>query len=522
LLEGRRLRSWVLAALLAATLLPLARFGQSLWSDEATSIWFARLSIAHLLAQLCDPHPPGFYLLLKAWLVGGDQEAWLRLPSLGASVVSVALTYRLGRDLCGPGCAAVAALLLALHPLQNWYAAEIRMYALAQMLGLAMFWLGLSLSRAKEQRFFTSRSQVGADGMRPEAIRPAGIRPAGVLAYACVALAAFAADYTVLLPFLALQWLWLACDRSRPWAWLGLQAAVILAAALLWLTPAQRHALQHSYHAVFVAVQAQRLGLDLTPATANTLLRLVAVALAGLGYVLAWAWPRQRQRSGYFKRLNFSVFDLIPALMLGGWLLLLLFSITPRLYSVKRQLVLLLPYFALFAAYALARFPRSAAALLAIFGLAITLWVLPTHQREPWREVVAELAAAVNYSTDVIWVDELAVPAFTYYGGDQLTEGAGPNWSSWAGATLPDARPGTGGAVWLLTVEGPYRNLRAFLPPPFLAAYELTTTRQEAGIGLHRYELRPHPLHLQPVAEPPQSALWGLLLPSPLNICPAP
>ena len=113
-----RERAFALAACLATLALPLARFDQSLWRDEATSIWFARLPLSTLLTTLCDPHPPGYYLLLKAWsVIGGESEFGLRAPSLLAAVLAVALTYRWWRQMCGGRCARLAALLVALHPL---------------------------------------------------------------------------------------------------------------------------------------------------------------------------------------------------------------------------------------------------------------------------------------------------------------------------------------------------------------------------------------------------------------------
>jgi len=85
--------------LLVTTALPLSHFNQSLWRDEASSVWFARLRPGTLRTALCDARPPGYYLLLKAWLAGGENEFWLRLPSLFAAVLAVALTYRLGREM---------------------------------------------------------------------------------------------------------------------------------------------------------------------------------------------------------------------------------------------------------------------------------------------------------------------------------------------------------------------------------------------------------------------------------------
>ena len=134
--QGRRALAVGIFSLFIVSVRALVRFKQSLWLDEASSVWIAHLPVETLLKSLCDPHLPGYFLLLKTWLAAGETEAWLRLPSLLASLLAIALTYRIGVERCGRTCAGLAAILLALQPLQSWYASEVRMYALVQTLGL--------------------------------------------------------------------------------------------------------------------------------------------------------------------------------------------------------------------------------------------------------------------------------------------------------------------------------------------------------------------------------------------------
>ena len=317
----RKTETWlVLAAVLLAGLLPLPLLKQSLWIDEASSVWFARLPVADLLFHLCDPHPPGYYLLLKGWLALGETEAWLRLPSLLASVAAVALTAWSGRAILGARAGALAALLVATFPLQSWYAAEVRMYALAQALGVALLLLAW--------RFLSLPAEDGHDA------RQAHTRIAA--SFWLVAVVALAVDVSALLPYAAIQLWWLARGRPHAGRWLRLQAAVLIPVTIAWLFG---RVATDTYHAVFVAVQARRLGIPLDPGSAELLLNAAAVIVGLIAVAVAWSWRGRLSR--------FASQPAMTYLMLATWLLLLVFCAVPRLFSVKRLMVVILPYLAL-------------------------------------------------------------------------------------------------------------------------------------------------------------------------------
>lgn len=490
----QREQALLLAACLLTAALPLGRFDQSLWRDEAISVWLARLPLRTLLTSLCDPHPPGYYLILKIWQVGGESEFWLRLPSLLAAILAVPLTYRLGRKTFGHRTAWLAALLVALHPLQSWYAGEVRMYAMVQVLGLLMVFLGWELLSESAHRTQFRRNAA---------------------AYWLVTLIALGIDYSSLLTIILLQLIWLArgCPRAR--RWLITQAAVLLPAGLLWLHPSQLQMLHQSYPPVLIAIQADRLGLNLTPAIVARLLQLALIALALVSLGLAWSWPR---RPGL--RLDQPLTQL---LLVGTWLGLLFLVSLPLLYTVKRKLIVLLPYLALLTGHALARLPRPSGELAAALGLLVTLLILPGHQREPWRDVVAELLQAEPDHSMVIWVDELAVPAFDYYLDHSEAEVSQIQWAPLFGRglpQLPDPTPQPGDALWIVTSESIYRHLIALLPEDFYRHYQLLEERYEVGIGLYRYQRRVEPLPSQPeLPAPDRVDAWGLLLHSPLDTC---
>ena len=88
--ENRR-RWLAIGAVMLAALLPLPLLGRSLGIDETASVWFARFLLPDLLIRLCDPHPPGYYLVLKGWMALGEVEACLRLRDDGAGFDTSAL-----------------------------------------------------------------------------------------------------------------------------------------------------------------------------------------------------------------------------------------------------------------------------------------------------------------------------------------------------------------------------------------------------------------------------------------------
>ncbi len=147
----RGLSSVVLLLLLLAFGLRAHRIGdQRVWWDEGWSVWAARFPVADILRETGnDVHPPLYFTLLHLWRAGsGDSEAGLRLFSAALGLLTVAATYALGRSmargLLPPGAARavglLAALLLAVSRFAIAWSQEIRMYALATLLGVLAVW----------------------------------------------------------------------------------------------------------------------------------------------------------------------------------------------------------------------------------------------------------------------------------------------------------------------------------------------------------------------------------------------
>jgi len=60
---------WLLLILLMALILRSAFLGgKSVWLDEAFSVWMAERPVERIWTTTADPHPPLYYLMLKAWM----------------------------------------------------------------------------------------------------------------------------------------------------------------------------------------------------------------------------------------------------------------------------------------------------------------------------------------------------------------------------------------------------------------------------------------------------------------------
>jgi uncharacterized membrane protein len=148
----------LLAILLLAFGLRMVGLGAgSLWYDETVSVHLAGKDLPALVAHTArDIHPPGYYLLLHAWLrpfapaaqgAGGANEFAAAFFSLFFGLLLVALAYCLARRVFGRQAGLWAALLVALSPYNLWYSQEVRMYTLGAALGVGLVLVTLSLLR---------------------------------------------------------------------------------------------------------------------------------------------------------------------------------------------------------------------------------------------------------------------------------------------------------------------------------------------------------------------------------------
>ncbi len=121
---------------------------QSFWLDETFCVWAATNHTAHAIwTTRLDPNEPSLYFLMLHWFLSlaGVSEATARLPSAIGSVAGLVLVYWLGRSIFPhTAIGRSAAVLLALAPIDVWYAQEARMHGMVATAGLTLA-LGLFL-----------------------------------------------------------------------------------------------------------------------------------------------------------------------------------------------------------------------------------------------------------------------------------------------------------------------------------------------------------------------------------------
>ncbi|MBN1640642.1 MAG: glycosyltransferase family 39 protein [Anaerolineae bacterium] len=152
-------KGWILGAAVAVLALGaglrLANLNyHSLDLDESYSVWLSKKPLLELIRNTLnlswDPHPPGYYVLLKGWtMLLGSGERSVRLLSALLGTATVGLIYMVGRRLYGPWTGLVAEGLSAANPLMVWVSQETRMYAAVAALGLASIYC---LLRAVDDR----------------------------------------------------------------------------------------------------------------------------------------------------------------------------------------------------------------------------------------------------------------------------------------------------------------------------------------------------------------------------------
>lgn len=158
----------VVALLLTAATLRFHLLGaQSLWHDEGNAYVQATRTFSDIATNAArDIHPPGYYWLLAIWHdLLGESEFALRSLSAFASLLSVALTYALGKHLYGSSAGLVAAGLVTLNTFSIYYAQEARMYALLALWGVASMWALAHLLRRPQSHWALALGLLNAAGL---------------------------------------------------------------------------------------------------------------------------------------------------------------------------------------------------------------------------------------------------------------------------------------------------------------------------------------------------------------------
>jgi len=138
---GVLLRLWPLvlvgSVFLTYALIMVLSMGQSVWFDEGYSLQLIERPVSELLALTAvDAHPPLYYLVLKAWAsIFGSSEWALRSLSAVSAALTVGAVFILVKKLFTVRVAVAVLPFLVLAPFFLRYGYEIRMYALAGLIG---------------------------------------------------------------------------------------------------------------------------------------------------------------------------------------------------------------------------------------------------------------------------------------------------------------------------------------------------------------------------------------------------
>lgn len=123
---------------------------QSLWFDEAISLWQAHEPVRAIVFDIEPAHLPTYFLALKLWTaLAGSSEFSARYFSLASSLLAVPLAYWVAGLLGGRSFRAFAVMVFAIEPALIYYGQEVRMYAFLPAFGLLA--LGTYLAAAKRE-----------------------------------------------------------------------------------------------------------------------------------------------------------------------------------------------------------------------------------------------------------------------------------------------------------------------------------------------------------------------------------
>lgn len=117
---------------------------RSIQYDDAFSIFLAEKDLQTIISgTAADTMPPLYYYLLHLWLLVSHDLGWLRLLSVGLSLVGVYFIFRIVENRAGRNAGLYAAFLASISPLQIYHAQDLRMYALlaAAQMGYFYFFL---------------------------------------------------------------------------------------------------------------------------------------------------------------------------------------------------------------------------------------------------------------------------------------------------------------------------------------------------------------------------------------------
>jgi 4-amino-4-deoxy-L-arabinose transferase-like glycosyltransferase len=491
------------------------------WQDEGLTPLRSSYPVQEILSNRIviqeaitrDTHPPLYYLIIhftRALL--GESDFAYRYPSVLFGVLLVPLLFQLGRRLGGPTVGFVAAMLVAVNPLQIWYAQEARMYTLLALLGaLATYIVWRSLTTPA----LSNRALAARLG----------------LYFLCAGLAIYT-HYTAffLVGVQLLFWAWLLWRRGERRLILGTAVAGSFIALPLvpYTVPRLFTGAEANYYYVPPWIMLQDVvhgfGLGMTVDFGQWEIRLLDLGLAGLLLLGLFAFRSAKQHDALSRIFLLSyLLAAVMGLMLGSLLL-------KPMYMGVRHIMIGSPAIFLLAGQgllALPQRPRQLALLLGVLLLLVgpavslhNLYYNPVYAKDDVRALIATIEQRAG-SNDVVLYNNAILMALHWHYGERpdLPVTALPVYPYAGGPdTLAqlEALAGQYGRIWYVTDPPADGRDDAGLVAGWLAQHAVVVERRHAhartmiveGVayqtGSHRLEALP------PDALPVEMAWDGL------------
>jgi mannosyltransferase len=400
---------------------------QSLWYDEGLQYYIAtHNSIRELFGQSRSFHPPLSFIINYIFLLFGDSDFLLRLPSALFGIASLPVLYILARDLTSKQTAILAIFVMALSPFHIWYSQEGRMYSQLIFLSLLSSVLLLQALRYSKISWWIYYTIVGAMGMYTHVFMGLSIAAQflWILVYRrSVLLLVTASGLVISLVFLpwalVLPWMrhfahgvsthglavGLGPDGRAGFTWGAVPYTLFVYGAGFSLGPsvAELHA-------------DKSIALILTFLPSIMLVTLVFALLLWVGVVLMI--KRFGIRTACFCALGF----LVPLVGTA------VYSLTPHATFNVRYTVTAFPYFCIFVGTAVALLTRAhrilgVVAILALVGISVASlynnFTDPRYAKEDFRSAVAFWQQTAN-EEPLLAVDSI-YPAQRYVGTPGMT-----------------------------------------------------------------------------------------------------
>lgn len=489
----------ILILLLAFVVRALGLDAESLWYDEGYTVMFAQRGVADIAADAArlELNTPLHYLVLQTWMaLAGTSEFALRLPSVLAGLVAVALAFPLARLALGRD-GALPALLVALSPVCVMTAREVRMYALASALCAASTVLLLMCLERGDRRLWLAWAA------------------ASLAAFATHVLAAFVigAQAVVVALWAYRAWRTTRASPRMPAVIVGAVCGAVAVAAVALLLGGSSYGTTYRGQLGAIETIGQSFAAQLLPRLLPASLIGPAAAGAAAAFGLAGVGLRRRP-------LGLALWAITGLSLLG----IALFGAATGKFS-SRYPAIIAPLFVACLALALAQVGAGAPAARAAAAASAAAWIVASvfglwqirtnaaYANEDFRGAVAHIRANIQPDEEVVLVSGHFAPVFQYYWGgtgmgpalalpadDVLNVNNTLTYTSTV-AAMNRALAGKGGA-WLLLWQDDVIDPTGLAPALLRRQSEnlaaQTNTDAYAGLRLQRYRFF-HPF--QPLPE---------------------